>query len=50
MKYEPDSILMEFIKLGPPPIIISLGAMGFETVEEKSKLDILIIYERGIFE
>jgi sterol 3beta-glucosyltransferase len=42
LNYMPDDLLRNFIKLGPPPIIISLGAMGFESKEEKPKLDILI--------
>ena len=42
INYKPDDLLMNFIKSGPPPIIISLGAMGFESKEEKPKLDILI--------
>lgn len=42
MNYKPTDLLMDFIKSGPPPIIISLGAMGFESKEEKPKLDILI--------
>lgn len=42
INYTPDDLLRNFIKSGPPPIIISLGAMGFEIKEEKRKLDILI--------
>lgn len=42
MNYKPDDLLMNFIKSGSPPIIISLGAMGFESKDEKPKLDILI--------
>ena len=42
MDYNPTDLLMDFIKSGPSPIIISLGAMGFESKEEKPKLDILI--------
>lgn len=40
--YNPTDLLSDFMKSGPPPIIISLGAMGFESKAEKSKLDILI--------
>ena len=42
MDYQPSVQLMDFIKEGPPPIIISLGAMAFESREEREKLDILV--------
>ncbi|MBU5483399.1 glycosyltransferase [Clostridium sp. MSJ-11] len=38
----PSEELSNFLKSGPAPIIISLGAMGFESEEEKAKLDILV--------
>lgn len=41
-EYQPPDTLINFINSGEPPIIISLGAMGFESKEEKSKLDIFI--------
>lgn len=40
--YEPENSLISFLQSGQPPIIIALGAMSFESKEEKSKLDILI--------
>lgn len=42
MNYKPTDLLMNFIKFGPPPIIITLGAMGFESKEENQKLEVLI--------
>lgn len=41
-EYQPSDLLKNFIEAGKPPIIISLGAMGFEAEEEKKKLDIFI--------
>ena len=40
--YIPSEALAHFIQDGPPPIVISLGAMSFESKEEKSKLDIFV--------
>jgi sterol 3beta-glucosyltransferase len=40
--YEPENSLISFLQSGPPPIIIALGAMSFESKEEKYKLDILV--------
>ncbi len=49
-EYRPSDLLSNFIKSGEPPIILSLGAMGFESIEEKNKLDIFInaIKETGM--
>lgn len=41
-EYEPSERLVNFLKKGIPPIVITLGAMGFESSEEKTKLDILV--------
>jgi sterol 3beta-glucosyltransferase len=41
-EFHPSEELSNFLKSGSPPLIISLGAMSFETEEDKSKLDILI--------
>lgn len=41
-EFHPSEELSNFLKSGSTPLIISLGAMGFEAEEEKSKLDILI--------
>jgi len=41
-EYCPSEQLSKFLSDGSPPIIISLGAMGFESGEEKAKLDIII--------
>jgi len=40
--FEPAPELLQFIELGSAPIIVALGAMAFESKEEKDKLDILI--------
>lgn len=41
-KYMPPKSLVSFLNDGTPPIVIALGAMGFESNEEKTKLDILV--------
>jgi sterol 3beta-glucosyltransferase len=40
--YEPAEDLKAFISSGEKPVVISLGAMGFESGEERNKLDALI--------
>lgn len=41
-EFRPSEELSNFLKSGSPPLIISLGAMSFETEEDKTKLDVLI--------
>lgn len=40
--YEADEELKRFLSEGDKPIILALGAMSFEDVEEKEKLDIFV--------
>ncbi len=40
--YEPSQELKDFLAAGEAPIILALGAMSFEAVEEKEKLEIFI--------
>lgn len=40
--FEPTPELLQFIESGSAPVIVALGAMAFESKEEKDKLDILI--------
>lgn len=40
--YLPDEELADFLKAGSPPVVISLGAMSFESKEEVSKLEIFV--------
>lgn len=40
--YEPDERLKKFLEEGSKPIILALGAMSFESKEEKEKLDIFV--------
>ena len=41
-EFEPAPELLQFLESGSKPVIVALGAMAFESREEKSKLDILI--------
>ncbi|MGB4589546.1 MAG: glycosyltransferase [Clostridiaceae bacterium] len=41
-EYIPSAKLSEFLRHGSSPLIVSLGAMGFESKEDKAKLDIII--------
>lgn len=41
-EFHPSEELSNFLNNGSAPIIISLGAMGFESKEEKEKLDVLV--------
>lgn len=41
-EFEPSPELRKFLESGSRPVIVALGAMSFESREEKSKLDILI--------
>ncbi len=49
-EYQPPELLKNFLESDEPPVIISLGAMGFESEEEKNKLKIFInsINETGM--
>ena len=40
--FEPAPELLQFLESGSKPVIVALGAMAFESREEKSKLDLLI--------
>ncbi len=40
--YQPDENLKAFLSAGDKPIILSLGAMSFESKKEKEKLDIFV--------
>jgi sterol 3beta-glucosyltransferase len=40
--YSPSWELKEFLEGGPPPVIVALGAMSFESSTEKNKLDIIV--------
>ncbi|MEN6418851.1 MAG: glycosyltransferase [Clostridiaceae bacterium] len=40
--FEPDEELLSFIRAGEKPIILSLGAMAFESGQEKQKLDAFV--------
>ncbi len=40
--YEPEESLKDFLNAGDKPIILSLGAMSFESKKEKEKLDIFV--------
>ncbi len=40
--YEPESTICDFLKAGEKPIILALGAMSFESQEEKQKLDLFV--------
>lgn len=40
--YEPDERLRSFLEKGDKPVILALGAMSFESREEKEKLDIFV--------
>lgn len=41
-EFKPAPELLRFLESGSQPVIVALGAMAFESGEEKSKLDILI--------
>lgn len=41
-EYQPSEELNRFLNSGPAPVIITLGAMGFESEEDKVKLDAII--------
>lgn len=41
-EFEPAPELLHFLESGCAPIVVALGAMAFESREEKNKLDILI--------
>ncbi len=40
--YEPSKELRDFLQAGEKPIILALGAMSFESVEEKDKLTLFL--------
>jgi UDP:flavonoid glycosyltransferase YjiC (YdhE family) len=40
--YKPPDYLLNFVQSGPLPIVVSLGAMGFESKKEREKLDMLV--------
>lgn len=40
--YQPEEYLKAFLRAGDKPIILSLGAMSFESKQEKEKLDIFV--------
>ena len=40
--YQPDKKLKAFLSAGDKPIILALGAMAFESKQEKEKLDIFV--------
>lgn len=41
-RFEPDEELLSFLRAGEKPIIVSLGAMAFESSQETEKLDIFV--------
>ena len=40
--YQPDEKLRDFLSAGEKPVILALGAMSFESGQEKEKLDIFV--------
>ncbi len=42
LMYQPDETLLSFLQQGEKPVILALGAMSFESEQEKEKLDIFV--------
>ncbi len=40
--YEPPAEVLEFLRAGEKPIVLALGAMSFESSEERGKLDLFV--------
>lgn len=40
--YQPDDALAAFLRAGDPPLILALGAMSFESAQERDKLDLFV--------